>query len=113
MWDFGYLVNEAGSVDDRGTRHLTMLLGGMDDLAGSFRAKKKVCYQGHCIVSTGLLWKPSGGCRQEKLSCLKGSWMVRRRMSMRVLERGWAYLREVYAHQALLEFLEHVDPGKG
>jgi hypothetical protein len=34
-------------------------------------------------------------------------------MSMRVLERGWAYLREVYAYQALLKFLEHVDPGEG
>ena len=58
-----FLVNGVGSVGDRGTKRLALPLAGMDDLADTSRVEKKARHRGHCIVSAGLLWKLSAGCR--------------------------------------------------
>jgi hypothetical protein len=42
-------------------RALGIWLAGVDDL--SLKTKKKVHYWEHWIVSAGLLWRPSVGCR--------------------------------------------------
>ena len=106
--DFGGLADGAGSVDERGARRLAraMPLADVDDLAGSLRAEKKARCRGHWIAGAGLLWKPSAGCRTGDVELPErnsgANWRDVACRSVSALERGRAYLGEVYARQALL-----------
>ena len=55
-------------------RALGVWLAGVDDL--SLKAKKKARYWEHWIVSAGLLWRPSAGCRTGEV--VQGFWVFPR-----------------------------------